>query len=118
MIADKTTRKTDKYVLDDNGNPVPEPDLMAWGTWMQTGDRTIKKTKIGDIKVSTVFLGLDHNYLGQGPPLLYETMCFRADGQVVERDDCFARYSTRAEALAGHEQIVESVRPHAPNRKD
>ena len=117
MIANKQTQKTDKYILDDNGNPVPEPDLMAWGRWMQTGDRTVKNTQVANVRVSTVFLGLDHNY-GTGTPLLFETMCFPGEsGEELDGDGFFDRYATREEAAEGHERIVERVRK-GPNRKD
>lgn len=52
--------------------------------------------------VSTVFLGMDHSF-GEGPPVLYETMVFPA-GTVDDRD-C-RRYRTRAEAVAGHAEMV------------
>jgi hypothetical protein len=31
----------------------------------------VAKTEIGAVTVSTVFLGLDHNHFGKGPPLLF-----------------------------------------------
>lgn len=58
-----------------------------------------------DIRVSTVFLGLDHNFSGHGPPLLFETMCF---GGVC--DGAQQRYATWHEAEQGHEAIVQRVR--------
>jgi hypothetical protein len=57
----------------------------------------VQQDKIGNVKVSTVFLGLDHNYSLDGPPLLYETMIFGG-----EHDQYQERYATRDEALAGH----------------
>jgi hypothetical protein len=60
---------------------VPEPDLMKWATWFETADRHVFKTTIGGCWVSTVFLGLDHNFTrmltGEGMPILFETMIFR-----------------------------------------
>ena len=53
--------------------------------------------------VSTVFLGLDHNYMPDGPPLLFETMVF------PECDFC-ERYSTWEQAVAGHDQISAAER--------
>jgi hypothetical protein len=46
--------------------------------------------------VSTVFLGIDHNF-GNGPPLLFETMVFGG-----EYDGYCKRYSTWEEAEGGH----------------
>jgi hypothetical protein len=58
----------------------------------------------GAIYVSTVFLGLDHNLFGSGPPLLFETMVFGPYG-----GDEQWRYSTWAEAEAGHKEVVAEV---------
>lgn len=54
-------------------------------------------TQSGDITVSTVYLGIDHSFTGDGPPLIYETMIF--GGELHEEQ---ARYSTREQALEGH----------------
>jgi hypothetical protein len=97
---------SERYILDDDGNPVPEPDLYRWGEWMQDarGDRRrVARDEIGDAVVSTVFLGLDHSF-GSGPPLIYETMIFSG-----KHNDYQERYSTRDEALAGHYRAVSLV---------
>jgi hypothetical protein len=54
--------------------------------------------------VSTVFLGLDHQW-GDGPPLVFETMIFGG-----EHDQYQERYSTWDEAEAGHKQGVRAGR--------
>lgn len=58
------------------------------------------------VDVSTVFLGLDHNW-GGGPPLLFETMIF-TDG---EGGYC-RRYSAWEEAEAGHWETVRMLDWH------
>lgn len=58
---------------------------------------------VGNAWVSTVFLGLDHNW-GEGPPLVFETMVFR-DGN---GDDC-QRYSTWLQAMEGHRKVCASL---------
>ncbi|MCG8460126.1 MAG: hypothetical protein MI919_27910, partial [Holophagales bacterium] len=55
--------------------------------------------------VSTVFLGLDHNW-GDGPPLIYETLVM--GGPLSDEMD---RYSTWAEAEAGHAKMLERIKP-------
>ena len=55
------------------------------------------------MRVSTVFLGLDHQHF-DGPPLLFETMVF-----VGEHGDEMERYSTWDEAVAGHDAMVAKV---------
>ena len=62
---------------------------MWQGTWVTP-----------EVRVSTIFLGLDHRW-GDGPPLLFETMVFRA-GEAVEQE----RYSTYHDAEQGHEAMV------------
>lgn len=90
-----------QYILDAEGKPVEELDILAWGKWMQEGDRRVARDELPDsVSVSTVFLGLDHSF-GSGPPILWETMIF--DGPHDMYQD---RYSSREEALAGHAKAV------------
>ncbi len=76
-----------KYVLDQEGNPVPEPDMMKWARWFEAAgtSRQVRKTMVGKVKVSTVFLAMDHDYQGRDP-LLFETW-FSADGAINTRTD-------------------------------
>jgi hypothetical protein len=60
------------------------------------------------VEVSTVFLSLNHSF-ANGPPLVFETMVF--GGPLDGQQD---RYSTRADALAGHARMVELVRAEGP----
>lgn len=73
-------------------------------------DRDYKKINYTELpngfRVSTVWIGVDHNY-GDGDPLIFETMVFPPDEGTMKswRDlDC-ERYSTEEEALAGHEAM-------------
>jgi hypothetical protein len=91
--------RPDKFILDGK-TPVEEPDLETWALWFETADRSVKLTIQERVRVSTVFLGLDHNF-GGGPPLLFETMTF-IDG----KGDDEVRYSTWDEAEAGHADAV------------
>lgn len=54
--------------------------------------------------VSTVWLGLNHAF-GAGPPVIFESMVFDTRDSMGEVD-C-ERYSTEAEALAGHAALCE-----------
>ena len=96
-----------KYTLDDQGNPVLEHDLMKWAAWLEKSDRIIAKDMIDDVRVSTVFLGLDHSF-GDGPPLLFETMIFGG-----EHDQYQERYPNRDAAFAGHDRAMALVRDSA-----
>lgn len=96
------------YILDGH---TPKPcDLMTWARFFEdANNRRVAHTLIGPYRVSTVFLGLDHNYCESGPPLLFETMSFGPEGAP---DDCQMqqRYSTWDEAEAGHAAVVEWLR--------
>jgi hypothetical protein len=99
---------TDKYILRGH-EPVACPNLIEWGLWLESADLHVAETIQDDVRVSTVFLGLDHSFGGHGPPLLFETMVFR-DGH---GDEC-EQYCTWAEAETGHQRWVREVfRPRA-----
>jgi hypothetical protein len=94
------------YILDWH-TPIPVADVVTWGRWYETGDRTVKKDRIDEgsqVEVSTVFLGLDYNWC-DGPPILFETMVF--GGPLADEMD---RYATWDEAEAGHAAMVQRVR--------
>jgi hypothetical protein len=98
---------SEHYVMNADGE-VEATDMMTWARWFEKAgaSRVIAKTPVGDVKVSTVFLGLDHSF-GDGPPLIFETLVFGGplDGEME-------RYSTRAQALAGHTAMVKRVTEH------
>lgn len=90
---------------DKQGNPM---ELDAWAHKLDDREyKVVEQThlKSGDVLVSTVWLGIDHNFLGEGPPLIFETMVF-GDGE----DDYTERYSTEEQARAGHVRIVAELR--------
>jgi hypothetical protein len=90
-----------KYILDEHGEPVSCDDTLAWGRWFEAADRQLAHDEIeGGGRVSTVFLGLDHNF-GGGPPLLWETMVF--GGPLDGEGD---RYASRTAALRGHAAML------------
>jgi hypothetical protein len=91
---------------------VPCFDLRTWAKWYEAnigkrsvGDDTLRRTVDGQpiaIRVSTVFLALDHNHFGDGDPLLFETMVF---GGPHDQDQW--RYATWDEAERGHSAVLE-----------
>ena len=93
---------TGRYILEGH-EPVAEPDLLTWALWLETADRHVCDSFQGDVRVSTVFLGLDHSF-GHGPPILFETMAFIGHESIA----C-ERYATWAEAEEGHARIVAEV---------
>jgi hypothetical protein len=107
-----------QYILDDDGNPQPEPDSLKWAMWFEDGNRIVQQDHIGDAFVSTVFLGLDHRYGGDGPPILWETMVFQGtrtvkfpDGKIrtFKEEQYQRRYTSRKDALRGHKRAVKFV---------
>lgn len=118
-------------VLDEDGNVVP-CDLMTWARWFELSrQRIIEQDEIEDYWVSTIFLGLNHQYHPHGAPLWFETMVFYApeyDGQwdrmIREQAGWSERYTTIQQARAGHQLAIEWLKTtklspnQTPNRKD
>ena len=103
-----------KFILD--GHKVVPADLMTWAKWFETAgtSRIVAKTNVGDVpdseaSISTVFLGIDHNFSDSGPPLLFETLVFGG-----KHADHMERYSTWDEAEKGHARIVAMHVESAP----
>lgn len=91
-----------KYILDGKV-PVPCNDIYEWGKMFESTDRVVKQDTIDDVRISTVFLGIDHSFMS-GPPLLFETMIFGG-----EHDQYCERYSTWEQAEKGHKRAIELV---------
>lgn len=110
---------SDKYILVGQ-TPVPCDDVLEWARWFETTDRVVFQDEIGQHLVSTVFLGLDHNFMrritGVGEPLLFETMVFCHHEPVCELDQRTDRYSTWLEAETGHKAEAAHVRAHVQAR--
>jgi hypothetical protein len=95
--------------------PVKVETLKAWAEEMARRDRITAETgvdpwqagatEIGEVAISTLFLGLDQNFLRRGAAILFETMIFGG------RLDHFQnRCATWAEAEAMHAEAVRLVR--------
>lgn len=95
-----------RYILNENGQPVAEPDLYKWGSWFEKRDRILKQEWIGRCWVSTVFLGLDHNYSEEGPPILWETMVFGGPHDQSWAERCSG---SREQAEAMHARMARRV---------
>ena len=94
------------YVLDKHNKPKLCEDTLKWAAWFETHDRTVAVEDItSKIYVSTVFLGIDHNFGGGGAPILWETMIFNG-----ARNGYSERYSSHKAALAGHKRVIEIAR--------
>ena len=77
------------YILDETGTqPIQVFDAIEWAMWFGTADRHVAQDyDEGDgakrVRVSTIFLGINHRHFGEGPPILWETLVFGGalDGQ-------------------------------------
>ncbi len=90
----------DKYILD--GHKLKAVPLMEWAKWFESAGelRRVDATDVGPAHISTVFLGINHQY-GDGPPLLFETMIFGG-----KHDGWQERCSTWEEAEQMHTRAV------------
>ena len=94
------------YYLLNGTDVVPAENIFAWNSWRAKENRILARTAINSLDeyVSTVFLGIDHNYNNGDHPILFETMVF---GGLLDGD--MQRYSTWADAMRGHNEMVEKV---------
>lgn len=131
------------FILDEQGNAVHEPDILKWAMWFNTANkqRIIAWNFYGgwatetdfDIHVSTVFLGSNHAFIENGPPVLWETMVFADEDilarlmEISETDDrsiilkflemlggdrhvdIQKRYTSKAAAQEGHKTMCEFI---------
>lgn len=96
------TLRHEFYILASD-NTLRAVDLHDWATWFEENHtrRQLARSAVPHGRVSTVFLGLDHNFDPAGPPLVFETMVFGGPHDQYQR-----RYATYGEAMAGHAQTV------------
>ena len=99
---------TNCYLLA-NRIPVPCPNWLEWKAFMKNGDRAVRVDQVtDDIRVSTMFLGLDDDRSGmrEPEPLLFETVVRGGEWNQYKE-----RYSSWTEAEEGHQRWVEMVKP-------
>lgn len=99
------------YILDSNKNAIPleiwtdgkinHKNLEKWSkNFENIKNRRVGYTKKENFIISTVFLGIDHNYFNDGgKPILFETAV--TQGENVE---IMERYRTWDQAEAGHKK--------------
>ena len=101
---------TDHY--DRDGNPAPDDwyDKEKHGHMGRywSNPRRVARTVVGDITVSTSWLGLDHDFL-TGRPIIFETMTF---GEPWNYE--LTRYSTEEQAMRGHLDTLDRLRAGRP----
>ena len=85
-------------LAEDGRTAVPADDVMDMSRAMD-GPRHVGDDSHNGIRVSTVFLGINHAF-NDGPPVLWETLVFMPDGEDGER------YTSYEDAEAGHARYV------------
>jgi hypothetical protein len=86
---------------DRRGNEIP---MLVWARLFDGGDRRVAFSKVEDAEVSTVWLGLNHQWQPGGAPLIFETMIFGG-----KHDGYCRRYSTQDAAEIGHALILSRL---------
>jgi hypothetical protein len=87
--------RIEHYILNDELEVIP-CDLWTWALWLEHADRRVARDALGDVTVSTTFVGLNYQD-GKGPPLIFETMIFGGP-----HDGYRTRASTWADAERQH----------------
>ena len=98
---------------DRQGNQISykEYDELLNPTYKRVAETTLPN----GLWISTVWMGLDHNW-GAGPPLIFETMVFENGDMGADLN--MARYATEEEAIKGHEEMVEWAKTWSPDGND
>jgi hypothetical protein len=104
------------YILVDK-KPVLVEDILVWAKSFE--ERDSRKVKFDSfsgkekMNVSTIFLGIDHNFETEGDPVLFETMIF--GGYYGEYQ---MRYCTWDESEKGHVEAVKMILEKARHEDD
>lgn len=118
---DALSRLKTFWILDENRVPKVAADMDEWYEFQRRDWETSRRVGLTDtatMNVSTVFLGTDHNFRPEGPPILFETMVFSLESYPKEfegkiyfaREDFDTRrYSTWDDAEAGHNATVRRI---------
>lgn len=94
------------YYMLKGHKPVVTKNMMRWAKWMEVADRHVAETQVTKkIRVSTVFLGLDHSFGEGDAPVLFETMVFGG-----AMDGWQGRSCTWEEAEKMHQNVCLRVR--------
>jgi len=104
------------WELDKNHQAVPADNVYQWAESFER-DHRVAGCELNGLFVSTIFLGVDHNFGFGGPPLLFETMIFPGENppenfpRIQEWASTYqVRYSTWEQAMSGHENVVRIIR--------
>lgn len=105
------------FIIDDNGS-IHQTDAIVWSQWFSTNDRCVVVDYLKsngeklisceatehEIKISTVFVGINSGGVFDNNIEIFETMVFGGDF-----DGYTSRYATVSEAIVGHYLILYNV---------
>lgn len=104
------------YKLADDGVTPIETSVHEWALTFDPADpdasvwqRQIAHDTVGNVDVSTVFIGIDYSFGRDATPRCWETMIFGG-----ENDNWQRRYNSHADALVGHRQALRYVKRGLP----
>ena len=93
---------SDFYILKGK-KVIPVKDVLEWAKFYEDFDnRKVANNEKNGVRVSTVFLGLNHSFLENRLPLIFETMIFGG-----EHDQYQDRCSTWKQAEAMHKKACK-----------
>lgn len=102
------------FILDENNNVVPV-SFTDYIKWLKNAAPTtmlgkhIAKTTIGDVTVSTVFVGINMG-IHSGPLVVFESQAYsHVEGEETQWELDIDRYSTYEQAVKGHKAMVKRV---------
>lgn len=95
------------YILKGR-EPVRVHTVGQWGFWFgrSSEQRNVDQTELpGGVRVSTVFVGVDHGFNDDRPPMIFESMIFGGP-----HDEEMDRCSTWDEAILMHRRMCVLAR--------
>lgn len=96
------------YIFDENDTIIEESLNVWWEFYKDIERRRIGYDIIGNITVSTVFIGLNHSCYNDEPALFESTIFENGNEKYCKR------YYTWEEAQEGHIKIVEYAKKQTP----
>jgi hypothetical protein len=100
------------YILDNNHKPVISTAVES-SKWMEDNPNRkrvaydeLTDLNGDDVRISTVFLGLDHGWGDSIRPTLWETMIFGG----VNDQNYQERYTSYQDALEGHQKAINFIK--------
>jgi hypothetical protein len=101
------------HFYDPDGNPLT---LGEWAEMLESSRQDMSErswwrwhTELEGLRVSTVWMGLDHSFLPGEPAMFWETMIL-CDDDSHELDNRQWRFGSKEAAFAHHEWVVTAVK--------